>query len=42
MGGSSADVTTSEAATGLIGRFAALNLERSGIFETWDGRAHPY
>ncbi len=42
MGGTSADITTAEAATALIGRFAALDLARSGIFETWDGREHPY
>jgi hypothetical protein len=27
---------------GLIARFDALNLETTGCFETWDGRAHPY
>lgn len=42
MGGRHAELTVAEAATGLIGRFALLDLERSGVFETWDGRPHPY
>lgn len=42
MGGAAADLTVSEAATGLIGRFAELNLTRSGVFEAWDGQPLPY
>ncbi|MEM6757892.1 MAG: SDR family NAD(P)-dependent oxidoreductase [Pseudomonadota bacterium] len=41
MGGTDADITTDEAVAGLIDRFAALDLETTGCFETWDGRAHP-
>jgi NAD(P)-dependent dehydrogenase (short-subunit alcohol dehydrogenase family) len=42
MGGAAAEITTAEAVTGLVARFAALDLATSGCFETWDGRAHPY
>lgn len=42
MGGDAADITTDEAVEGLVARFAALSLETTGCFETWDGRAHPY
>lgn len=42
MGGSEAAITTQEAVTGLAARFEALNLETTGCFETWDGRAHAY
>jgi NAD(P)-dependent dehydrogenase (short-subunit alcohol dehydrogenase family) len=42
MGGASAAITVDEAATGLLQRFAALNIATTGCFETWDGRAHPY
>lgn len=41
MGGAGADITVDDAAQGLIARFAALDLERSGCFQTWDGRDHP-
>ena len=40
MGGASAEITTAEAVAGLVARFAALDLARTGCFETWDGRAH--
>ncbi|MBC7181305.1 MAG: short-chain dehydrogenase, partial [Roseovarius sp.] len=42
MGGGSAEISVEEAATGLVARFAALDMASSGLFETWDGRAHPY
>jgi NAD(P)-dependent dehydrogenase (short-subunit alcohol dehydrogenase family) len=42
MGGSAAAITVDEAVSGLIDRFAALNHETTGCFETWDGRAHAY
>ncbi len=41
MGGTGADITPKAAATGLLDRFAALSLQTTGCFETWDGRAHP-
>ena len=42
MGGGAADITPQEAATGLMSRFAALSLNTTGCFETWDGRPHPF
>lgn len=42
MGGSSAAITTDEAVAGLYARFEALSLEKTGCFETWDGRDHPF
>jgi NAD(P)-dependent dehydrogenase (short-subunit alcohol dehydrogenase family) len=42
MGGAAADITATEAATGLADRFAELSLSSTGCFETWDGRPHVY
>ena len=42
MGGETAEITVDEAVAGLTQRFAALSLETTGCFETWDGRAHAY
>ena len=42
MGGETAAITVDEAVSGLVERFAALSLETTGCFETWDGRAHSY
>ena len=42
MGGTTAEITELEAANGLAKRFAALSLQTSGCFETWDGRDHPF
>ena len=42
MGGSGAAIPPEAAAEGLATRFAALSLETTGCFETWDGRAHPF
>lgn len=41
MGGGGADIAVSEAVSGLVARFEALDLDTTGTFETWDGRAHP-
>ncbi|MFK7745520.1 MAG: SDR family NAD(P)-dependent oxidoreductase [Roseobacter sp.] len=42
MGGASADIDVEEAVSGLIARFDALELTTTGVFETWDGRTHPF
>ncbi len=42
MGGGSADISVDEARDGLIARFAALSMQTTGCFETWDGRPHAY
>lgn len=42
MGGPAAAITVDEAASGLCARFAALSLDTTGCFETWDGRPHAY
>lgn len=42
MGGGAAAITVDESVAGLAARFAALNMDTTGCFETWDGRAHPY
>jgi NAD(P)-dependent dehydrogenase (short-subunit alcohol dehydrogenase family) len=42
MGGSAADISVDDSVTGLMARFDELDMNRTGIFETWDGRAHPY
>ncbi|WP_158968805.1 SDR family oxidoreductase [Chachezhania sediminis] len=42
MGGSSADITVDQAATGLFDRFAALGPETTGCFQTWDGTPVPF
>jgi hypothetical protein len=42
MGGGSAAITVDASVAGLVERFAALDLESTGCFETWDGRAHPF
>jgi NAD(P)-dependent dehydrogenase (short-subunit alcohol dehydrogenase family) len=42
MGGGGADITVDASVQGLVARFEALNLETTGCFETWDGRAHDY
>ncbi len=41
MGGDGGDITVAESASGLVKRFEALDLDTTGRFETWDGRAHP-
>jgi NAD(P)-dependent dehydrogenase (short-subunit alcohol dehydrogenase family) len=42
MGGNSAAITVNEAVEGLVARFAELDMAKTGCFETWDGRVHPY
>ncbi len=42
MGGTSADISMDESATGLAARFAELGTATTGCFLTWDGREHPY
>lgn len=42
MGGSGAAISAEESAEGLAARLDALSVERTGAFETWDGRPHPY
>lgn len=41
MGGAEAAISVEESVTGLAARFDVLDLDRTGCFETWDGRAHP-
>ncbi|WP_397543357.1 SDR family NAD(P)-dependent oxidoreductase [Roseovarius salis] len=42
MGGDAAEIGVDESADGLIREFAALNIERTGCFRTWDGRDLPF
>ncbi|MEJ8563124.1 SDR family NAD(P)-dependent oxidoreductase [Yoonia sp. GPGPB17] len=42
MGTQSAEISVDQSATGLMDRFAALDLATTGCFETWDGQAHAY
>ena len=42
MGGSDAAVTVQASAAGLVTRFAQLNLDTTGCFETFDGQVMPY
>ncbi len=42
MGGEAADIDIAASVSGLMDRFADLDLARTGCFETWDGQTHPY
>ncbi|WP_372893877.1 SDR family NAD(P)-dependent oxidoreductase, partial [Rhodosalinus sp.] len=42
MGGAAAEIDAETAAAGLADRIEALDLSRTGRFETWDGRPHPF
>ncbi|WP_300031901.1 SDR family oxidoreductase [uncultured Roseobacter sp.] len=42
MGSSAADISVEDAVAGLTARFADLNIDKTGCFETWDGRSHPF
>lgn len=42
MGGSGADITVAVSAKGLMQRFEALGIDRSGVFEDWQGNALPF
>ncbi len=39
MGGAEAEISAEESAAGLLARFDALTLERTGVFEDWRGKA---
>lgn len=42
MGSSAADISSEQAAQGLIQRFDTLSLATTGCFETWDGKPYAY
>ena len=42
MGGSGADITVEQSASGLMQRFQALSMATTGCFETWNGTPHPF
>ena len=42
MGGTSAAITPAQSASGLLTRFAELNMASTGCFQTWDGRTHAF
>jgi NAD(P)-dependent dehydrogenase (short-subunit alcohol dehydrogenase family) len=42
MGGAAADISVDQAVAALVARFDALDLSRTGCFETWDGRPHAF
>ena len=42
MGGGSADITPEESAGGLLGRFDALSMATTGVFEDYRGKAIPF
>ncbi|MCG6901087.1 MAG: SDR family NAD(P)-dependent oxidoreductase [Rhodobacter sp.] len=42
MGGAGASITVDESRDGLMARFADLSIAKSGVFENWDGRPHPF
>ncbi len=42
MGGEAGDITVDASADGLLARFDALSIDKTGCFETWDGRPHAY
>ena len=42
MGGQGASISPEATAAGLADRIAALNLETTGAFLTWDGEVHPF
>jgi hypothetical protein len=39
MGGAGADLSVEESAAGLLARFDALTLDRTGLLEDWRGAA---
>lgn len=41
MGGDEADITVAQSAAGLFKQISALNMAKTGCFETWDGKPHP-
>jgi NAD(P)-dependent dehydrogenase (short-subunit alcohol dehydrogenase family) len=42
MGGVGADISPEESVAGLMARFDALSMERTGEFLAWDGRVFPF
>lgn len=42
MGGDEADISVSESVDGLIDRFEALSVAKTGCFEAYDGAPYPY
>lgn len=42
MGTEAAEISVQEAASGLIARFDALNMDNTGCFESWDGETYAY
>lgn len=42
MGTGAADIAAGESAAGLLARMEALTLDRTGVFETWDGTPLPF
>ena len=42
MGGETAEISTAEAAEGLLSEFDRLSLDSTGCFRTWDGRDHEF
>lgn len=42
MGGEAAAITVDQSVSGLVERFASLNLETTGRFESYDGSVMPY
>jgi NAD(P)-dependent dehydrogenase (short-subunit alcohol dehydrogenase family) len=42
MGGAGADISPEESVAGLMARFDALSMERTGEFLAWDGRVFPF
>lgn len=42
MGGAEADLSADVAVAGLLERFDALTVDKTGCFQTWDGHNHPY
>jgi len=42
MGGPAAEISTAQSIAGLTARFAALNVETTGCFETYDGTPIPF
>jgi NAD(P)-dependent dehydrogenase (short-subunit alcohol dehydrogenase family) len=42
MGGAGADIALEESVSGLMARFDALGMARTGEFLAWDGRAFPF
>ncbi|MEP1611064.1 MAG: SDR family NAD(P)-dependent oxidoreductase [Roseobacter sp.] len=42
MGGGAADISIAESVSGLMERFDALTMDRTGVFENWNGQPHAY